>query len=104
MTNSQIFVARELLDLAAVVRDSGHLLKLLNGRSVLAAPSALEEGRTLELVLLEEHDSFIDFAAFSDGPSGVFGTGGQARVDGVRLREVQLFEDGVPVATVKTEP
>jgi hypothetical protein len=103
MDKEQLLV-RELYEIVSAIRDAAHLQTILGGRELSTQESRHEEGRSIELQILDNDGEAIDFAAFSDGPSGVFGIGGVARRDGVRLDPPKRYEAGVPVQEIDISP
>jgi hypothetical protein len=77
---------------------------MLGEMNVVARQSRHEEGRSIELQILDDDGEILDFAAFSDGPSGVLGIGGVAMRDAVHLDAAKRYEDGAPVEEIDILP
>jgi hypothetical protein len=93
-------LAVEIHQVASSIQDARHLRDMLGQRGVSTRRSQYEEDRTIELQVLDDDGETIEFAVFSDGPSGVFGIGGTATIDGTRLGPPTLYEGGVPVRSI----
>jgi hypothetical protein len=93
-------LALELYETVSAIRDAAHLRTMLEDRKVLARESRHEEGRSIELQILDDDGETIDFAAFSDGPSGVFGIGGVASRIVIRFDSPKRYAGGVPVQDI----
>ena len=95
-------IAFELVSILKGIKDIQALQNQMGDKAVLTQASNIELGRTIELQLLEQSDSEIQLAAYSDGPLGSVGLTVRYTTSGMEvLFGPTLFLNGVPVNDIE---